>query len=60
MTINTIKAIEEHINFLLETYDLAVKENNHEMAAKTILVIDYELDKLDENEIKVASGTLIN
>jgi len=60
MTIKTIKAIEQHINFLLDTYDMAVKDKNHEMAAKTIEVINYELAKIDENEIKIDSETLLN
>jgi len=60
MTIETIKEIEEHINFLLETYDLALTEKNYEIVNKTLEVIDYELNKLDKNEVKLSSETFLN
>jgi len=58
MTIKRIKEIEEHINYLLETYDASVKEKNHAMSAKIIKVIDYELAKLDKNEIQLKTEVL--
>jgi len=60
MTIKRIKEIEKTIDYLLMTYDLAVSEKDNEMAAKTLEVIDYELAKLDENEIQVDSEVLLN
>tara|TARA_R110000851_G_scaffold270182_1_gene422857 strand:- start:490 stop:663 length:174 start_codon:yes stop_codon:yes gene_type:complete len=53
MTIKNIKEIESIIDHLLETYDNAVKNNNHEVAARCIEIIDYEMNRLEENEIKV-------
>lgn len=48
-----IKQIANEIDYLLEVYDNALKENDQEIAAKTLQCIDYELDKLDSKEIKI-------
>lgn len=48
-----IKIIEDEIELLLSVYDMAMKENNKEMISKTTQCIEYELDKLDKNEIKL-------
>ncbi len=55
MTLNKVKEIEEHINMLLETYDEALRVGDMEMSVKALEVIDYELAKLDENEIKLST-----
>ena len=53
MNKNDIKKIELEIDYLLDVYDNALKENDQEIAAKTLQCIDYELDKLDSKEIKI-------
>jgi len=53
MSKKEVKAIETEINYLLQAYDDAVKEGNNEIMLKSIECINYELEKLEENEIKL-------
>ena len=60
MTLEKIKDIEMIIDACIEAHDHAVKTKNHKMAAQAIEVINYELDKLDKNEIVIKTESLRN
>lgn len=48
-----LKEIETEINYLLMNYDKANKEGDKESLDKTSALIEYELGKLDKNEIYI-------
>jgi len=60
MTLEKIKDIEMIIDACIEAHDYAVKTKNHVMAAQAIEVINYELDKIDKNEIVLRTERIIN
>lgn len=60
MTLEKIKDIEMIIDACIEAHDHAVKTKNHKMAAQAIEVINYELDKLDKNEIVLKTEKIVH
>ena len=60
MNIETIKEIEEQINYHLETYDTAVSEKNHDIAKKCIEVVESLLKSLDEDTINLRTDKVVH
>ena len=53
MNLETIKEIEEQINYHLETHDEALKEGNGELVANCLLVITSLIDSLDGDTVNL-------
>jgi len=51
MTIENIKFVEAIIESALEAYDTALKNNDTKVQEQAIEIINYELAKLDQNEV---------
>ena len=53
MNLETIKEIEEQIDYHLETHDEALKEGNQKVVADCLLVVMSLLDALDGDTVNL-------
>ena len=53
MNLETIKEIEEQINYHLETHDEALKKGNNVIVASCLLVITSLIDSLDGDTVNL-------
>jgi hypothetical protein len=59
MNLETIKEIEEQIDYHLETHDEALKKGNNDIVANCLLVITSLIDSLDGDTVNLRTEKTI-